>query len=78
MQTTLTSAEPTTVGEPPEDHPPESAPTCLCGAPLAGRHTRCRKCRARDRWHRHHRLDAENRRRLDAYQTTALLMGGAR
>lgn len=28
-------------------------PGCRCGARAARRRTACRKCRRRDRWHRH-------------------------
>jgi len=83
MQTT---AAPTALHSRPTDEPPDpppvrlpdAGPTCLCGARLTGRHPQCRKCRARERWHRHNRQHADNRRRTDAYRTTALLMGGAR
>jgi hypothetical protein len=74
MQTTLTPAEPTTTGRPL----PAPRPSCLCGARPGRGQTQCRKCRARERWHRRNRLDAENRRRSDAHRAAALLTGGAR
>ena len=80
MQTTTTTPDALLPDSP--DKPPaqllDAGPTCLCGAQLAGRQTSCRKCRARDRWHRRNRLAADNRRRTDAHRTTALLLGGAR
>lgn len=81
MQTTTTAPAALHADEPPDLPPvqlPDAGPTCLCGAQLTGRQTSCRKCRARDRWHRRNRLDADNRRRTDAHRTTALLMGGPR
>lgn len=78
MQTTTAS---TALPELPDDPPvrlPDAGSTCLCGAQLTGRQTQCRKCRARERWHRRNRVHDANRRRIDAYRTTALLMGGAR
>ncbi len=66
----------------PSDLPPvrlpDAGPTCLCGARVTGRRTQCRKCRARERWHRRYQLHEDNRRRTDAHQTAALLIGGAR
>jgi hypothetical protein len=84
MQTTTTTSTAflTEYADEPPDRPPvrlsDAGPTCLCGAQLAGRQTSCRKCRARDRWHRRNRLAADNRRRTDAHRTTALLLGGTR
>ena len=78
MQTTTTTAP---LDQPPDEPPlsrPDTGPTCLCGAQLRGRQTQCRKCRARERWHRRHRMAADNQRRTDAYRTTTLLLGGAR
>lgn len=64
--------------DPPVRLPVAAGPACLCGAQLAGRRTQCRKCRARERWHRRNRQQAEdNRRRTDAHRT-ALLLGGVR
>ena len=81
MQTT-TAPLPAHHDDPPEEAPPvrlpDTGPTCLCGAQLAGQATQCRKCRTRERWHRHNRLHEDNRRRTDAHRTAALLLGGAR
>jgi hypothetical protein len=84
MQTTTATPDallPEFTDEPPDRPPiqlPDAGPACLCGAQLIGRQTSCRKCRARDRWHRRNRLAADNRRRTDAHRTTALLLGGTR
>jgi hypothetical protein len=84
MQPTVTTPalHPELTDEPPDAQPPvrlpDAGPTCLCGAQLAGRQTQCRKCRARERWHRRNRLADDNRRRTDSYRTSALLLGGAR
>ena len=63
--------------DPPVRIPVAAGPICLCGAQLAGRRTRCRKCRARERWHRRNRQLEDSRRRTDAHRT-ALLLGGVR
>jgi hypothetical protein len=79
MQTTSSSTA--TCADLPDDlrvRLPDASRTCLCGAELTRRQNQCRKCLARERWHRHNRLHDENRRRTDAYRTTALLMGGTR
>lgn len=83
MQTTTTAPahHPERTDDPPAVRPrvlPDPGPMCLCGARLAARQTQCRKCRTRERWHRHNRLHEDNRRRTDAHRTTALLLGGAR
>jgi len=83
MQTTAapTDPPPRLTDEPPDQLPvrlPDADLTCLCGARLTSSRPQCRKCRARERWHRHNRRHADNQRRTDAYRTTALLMGGAR
>jgi len=71
MQTT--SSPTATCADLSDDLPvrlPDAGPTCLCGAELTRRQNQCRKCRARERWHRHNRLHDDNRRRTDAYRTT--------
>lgn len=81
MQTTRTTPTALRPDEPPDRAPvqlPDASPTCLCGVQLAGRQTACRKCRARERWHRRNRLAEDNRRRTAAHHTTALLLGGPR
>ena len=82
MQTTDSTALPPELTDEPPDRPPirvaDAGLTCLCGARLTGRQVQCRKCRARERWHRRNQHDADSRRRTDAYRTTALLLGGGR
>jgi hypothetical protein len=83
MQTTTITPDllPDLDDESPDRPPvrlPDAGPTCLCGARLGRGQTSCRKCRARERWHRRNRLHDDNRRRTDAHRTTALLLGGAR
>jgi len=48
---------------------------CVCGAQLDDGQTICRKCRARERWHRRHQLRRDNQRRTDAHRTAMLLLG---
>ena len=64
-------AEVTTLTRPLDQRP------CMCGARLDDGQTLCRKCRARERWHRRSRLRRDNQRRTDAHRT-AMLLGGAR